>query len=132
MFPETTDEAFEAVWSKVDADGDGNLTVQELAKFYGFQWDDSTSAEMTDEQILEALMMQSALSDLEAQKAKPEEEKTKEPPKEAAKDATIKMINTDGKKVRSSHGAGAEQPPPAPLIPRLLLEFISRCLAPSL
>ena len=62
MFEETKPDEYEAIWKRIDADGDGNLTVKELASFYGFAWDDSeggtgTAAEMTDEQILEALQV---------------------------------------------------------------------------
>ena len=35
MFPDTTDEAYEGIWKKMDADGDGNLTVKELATYMG-------------------------------------------------------------------------------------------------
>ena len=69
MFPEKTKEDFEAQWNKMDADGDGNLTVIELAKHYGFNLEGESSAGMTDEQILEALQMQAALVEMEAAKA---------------------------------------------------------------
>ena len=57
MFPDLTDEQMEAQWSKIDADGDGTLTVLELAQYYGFNLDSETTAEMSDEQILEALQV---------------------------------------------------------------------------
>ena len=37
--PNVTDAEYDTLWSKIDADGDGNLTVKELAKYYGFSWD---------------------------------------------------------------------------------------------
>ena len=37
----------------MDADGSGDLSVQELAQFFGFNWEDEAATEMTDEQILE-------------------------------------------------------------------------------
>ena len=55
-----TDAEYDAVWAKIDADGDGNLTVKELATYYGFAWDESgdgVATEMSDEQILEALQV---------------------------------------------------------------------------
>lgn len=101
MFPDTKNEEYDAIWAKADADGDGNLTVEELAKYYGFSWDSEMTTEMTDEQILEALQMQAALADLSVKK---EEEKPKEEkPKEPKKDSTIKNVNTDGKKASATH-----------------------------
>lgn len=62
MFPDTTDEQYEKIWKEVDKDGDGNLTVRELAEFYGFSWDDEngSAADMTDEQILSVLAVSDA------------------------------------------------------------------------
>ena len=59
MFPNTSKEDYNAVWDKIDADHDGNLTVKELATYYGFAWDDAggVASEMSDEQILEALQV---------------------------------------------------------------------------
>ena len=59
MFPNTTKEEYNVVWDKIDADHDGNLTVKELATYYGFAWDDAggVASEMSDEQILEALQV---------------------------------------------------------------------------
>ena len=57
MFPNLTDEECDAQWTKIDADGDGTLTVLELAQYYGFNLDGETTAEMSDEQILEALQV---------------------------------------------------------------------------
>ena len=57
MYPNTTEEEFEGIWKKIDDDGNGSLSMQELAAYYGFNLDAETSAEMTDEQILEALQV---------------------------------------------------------------------------
>ena len=57
MFPNITDEEFAKVWNKIDDDGNGTLSMQELAAYYGFNLEAETSAEMTDEQILEALQV---------------------------------------------------------------------------
>lgn len=65
MFPQVSHERFGAVWSAMDKDNDGNLTVQELAEYYGFNLATGAANEMTDEQILETLQMQAAL-DIEA------------------------------------------------------------------
>lgn len=46
--------AYDIVWKKIDKDGDGNLTVDELSAFYGFDKDGGTG-EMSDDQILQAL-----------------------------------------------------------------------------
>ena len=59
------EEGFEETWAKLDKDGDGNLTVEELATYYGFSMDGAdtgSSNEMTDEQILEALQLASTLA----------------------------------------------------------------------
>ena len=63
MFPNTTKEEYNVVWDKIDADHDGNLTVKELATYYGFAWDDAggVASEMSDEQILEALQVRHTL-----------------------------------------------------------------------
>ena len=62
------DAAFDAVWNKIDKDGDGNLSVSELCDFYGIDSGACASAlqrernrEMTDDQLLEALQLQSLL-----------------------------------------------------------------------
>jgi len=61
MFPQVSHERYEAIWTRMDRDGDGNLTVHELADYYGFDLDRGVANEMTDEQILETLSMQAAL-----------------------------------------------------------------------
>ena len=69
MFPDKTEDEFEAQWNKMDIDGDGNLSVVELAKHYGFNLEAESAANMSDEQILEALQMQAALVEMEKAKA---------------------------------------------------------------
>lgn len=99
MFPNLDADKVGAVWKQIDEDGDGNLTVQELAKFFGFNWDDSgTASEMTDEQILNALQMHAALQEKNP-KAQPPQQKSEEPSSTApSKDTTLTQINTDRKK----------------------------------
>lgn len=114
MFPNLTDEECDAQWTKIDADGDGTLTVLELAQYYGFNLDGETTAEMSDEQILEALQMQAALVELNAakeaelkkirdeKKAKEEEEKLRLGVNTLkARDPTIKMVNMENAKDQS-------------------------------
>ena len=94
-----------AQWKIIDSDGDGNLTVQELATYYGFNFDMGVATAMTDEQILNVLAMQASLLAQEEDKAKKEklqaaqaEAKTK-----PERDKTIKTIVMDeGKRRRSS------------------------------
>jgi len=60
-----SDDEFDAEWTKMDADKDGNLTASELASFYGFKWDEvgGSSQGMTDEDILAALQLQAQLTE---------------------------------------------------------------------
>lgn len=51
------DKEVDTAWNKMDGDGDGSLTVSELAKFYGFSLEEDKTNEMTDDQILEALQV---------------------------------------------------------------------------
>ena len=104
-FPTGTDEEkkkakeaednYEDTWKKMDADGDGNLTVKELAKYFGFDFDSNNTMEMTDEQILEALQMQAALEELND---KPKKEEKPPAPAPTGRDTTIKMVNIEKKK----------------------------------
>jgi len=59
-FPE--DDA-EKTWLAIDVDGDGTLTLQELANFYGFNIENDTAVEMDDEAILRALQLASAAAE---------------------------------------------------------------------
>lgn len=54
---------FDAHWKKIDEDGDGHLTMSELAKFFNFKIDEDGNAymtEMTDEEILQVLAVGAA------------------------------------------------------------------------
>lgn len=109
MFPGISDEDFAAVWAKIDSDGNGSLDMTELAAYYGFNLESETSAEMTDEQILEALRMQAALiqmneekekvlrAEREAKREAEEVEAKKNGGDRKPKDATIKLVDLEGK-----------------------------------
>ena len=60
MHSDKTKTDFDAHWKVIDADGDGNLTMNELASHYGFNLDTNTANEMSDEQILEMLNVRAA------------------------------------------------------------------------
>lgn len=67
LHPETKHADYDALWKRIDKDGDGNLDQMELAAFFGFDYDklakdmndvaaaEAAMAEMDDDQILEAL-----------------------------------------------------------------------------
>ena len=64
------DAAFDEVWRKIDTDGDGNLSVNELCAYYDIDSGECNRAlqrekkrEMSDEQLLEALQLQSLLNE---------------------------------------------------------------------
>eukprot|EP00908_Phaeocystis_cordata_P011086 Transcript_21927.p1 GENE.Transcript_21927~~Transcript_21927.p1 ORF type:complete len:387 (+),score=177.29 Transcript_21927:158-1318(+) len=86
LFPKLTDAEFEVAWKKIDKDGDGNLSMNELAEYYGFNLSPSGqrggsrrgSEEMSDEQILEALQLQAALDELKAEEEKKAKQKAEE------------------------------------------------------
>jgi len=99
-------------WDAIDVDKDGNLTVAELAKFYGFDLKKEGEASvganaMSDDQILEALQMQAMLSEMYEEKEKAiqqEQEKKKEAEEEEAskkggpvkqRDPTVKRVTLD-------------------------------------
>ena len=107
MFPNMSTNELDAVWNKIDADGDGNLTTEELARFYGFSWDGDAANEMTDEQILEALAMYSQMFD--AKQREVEEAKAAESfEKKVSRDTTIVNINSsDLKKNKDVAGNAA-------------------------
>jgi len=68
IFPKMSEQDFEGAWATIDRNGDGELSLRELADHYGYQLSPSGKragdADMTDEQILEALQMQQAMEDL--------------------------------------------------------------------
>ena len=65
IFPRLGADDFERAWKGIDQNGDGELSLRELADHYGFQLSPSGmrkgDEEMTDEQILEALQMHQAM-----------------------------------------------------------------------
>ena len=75
LFPKLTNADFDKVWEKIDANGDGNLSCDELAKYYGFNMSPSSVRKgqeaMTDEQIMEALAMAGTLHDMEVSRSPP-------------------------------------------------------------
>lgn len=94
-------------WKKMDKDGDGNLTVDELAEFYGFKTGEGeeTAVDMTDDQITEALKLMSALQKMESDKAAAfdkakaaEAEKKKEAEGDDGKKSTLKRVKMDDRK----------------------------------
>jgi len=100
-FPETKDEEYETLWKKIDADGDGNLTVAELAKFYGFNVETGAAAEMDDEDILKMLQLQAAVEEA----APPKEEAKPKAPTAKARDTSIVHIKVGGKYAEESDEA---------------------------
>jgi hypothetical protein len=85
--PHATPDEYDEVWAGADVNGDGSLQPEELAAYFGFDWsslakdmDDlklQNSNEMSDEDILNALLMEQALRDLKSEqerKVKEEEE----------------------------------------------------------
>lgn len=83
LHPKTTDGEYDTIWNNIDVNKDGNLSAEELAHYFGFDYnalgkdieDHKARASMSDDQILEALQMHAALRDLENEaraKASPE------------------------------------------------------------
>jgi len=80
-----SDNEYDNIWASIDRDGSGDLSVDELREFFGF--DGTSSGEMSEEQILKALSMQSYLFDEIMEQAEKEREEEK---KEAAAPPTQK------------------------------------------
>ena len=65
LYPKTTDAEYDKIWKDIDKNGDGNLSKEELAGYFGFNYDSLASdmedersrVSMSDEQILEALQV---------------------------------------------------------------------------
>ena len=57
MDPDITDADYDKLWEKIDTDKSGDLSVKELATYFGYSIDGKGSVEMTDEQILQALQL---------------------------------------------------------------------------
>jgi len=85
------------VWAKMDVDGDGALTVEELANYYGFDLSNNQANDMSDEQILEALALQAQLDalNIDAEKRKAEAEAKENSKVGRVTDKSIKMIMTN-------------------------------------
>jgi len=116
LFPKLTATDFDVAWEKIDLDQSGTLSLNELATHYGFnlspnaQRTGAGDADMTDEQILEALQMATTLADMQAEqdqrkKEKEEEAKKKAEEEEAAKQAANEPKGRRGS-VRRSSGSG--------------------------
>jgi hypothetical protein len=65
------DEAFELAWRKIDANSDGVLSVDELCDYFGVPRSECATKlkeqqRMSDDQILEALQLQSLLNEARA------------------------------------------------------------------
>lgn len=63
-----SDAAFEAVWTEMDANGDGTLSLSELCAWYGIDNGECQAAlrahkKMDDDRILEALQLQSLVNE---------------------------------------------------------------------
>uniref|UniRef100_A0A7S3SF58 EF-hand domain-containing protein n=2 Tax=Emiliania huxleyi TaxID=2903 RepID=A0A7S3SF58_EMIHU len=65
--PEMEAAEFEGLWASMDADGNGELDLKELAAYYGFDMGGFGAHGMSDEQIWEMLKLQDAL--VEARRA---------------------------------------------------------------
>mmetsp|Transcript_14004 Transcript_14004/g.29555 ORF Transcript_14004/g.29555 Transcript_14004/m.29555 type:complete len:358 (+) Transcript_14004:3-1076(+) len=70
LFPKMTLAQYDEVWKKIDLNGDGSLSVTELGAYYGFHLSPngvrgSSQEEMSDEQIMEALKLQSTLAEMQ-------------------------------------------------------------------
>jgi len=73
---------FEKLWVKIDQDGDGSLQQSELCAYFGISFDEADAdlqkkLDMSDEEILQALQMQSLLAEQKETALKAEEEKKK-------------------------------------------------------
>ena len=96
-----TDAQYDVLWKEqIDKNGDGELSVQELAAVFGFNLSPNairkgTAADdMTDEQIMEALQMEAAMYEMKL------ESEARQAEKEAAK-AAKKGGGATGKKTSS-------------------------------
>lgn len=82
-------DGFQQLWGELDEDGNDDLSVEELAKFYGYNLEAGVATEMTDENILEALALQSQIDKLQADAGKKAEETTAPT---AVVDKTIELV----------------------------------------
>ena len=66
VFPHISEHEFQQVWSSLDENRDGELSLEELARHYGYDLVDLTDEGMTDEKILELLEVRAATPTSEA------------------------------------------------------------------
>jgi hypothetical protein len=84
LFPKLHRADFDKVWKEIDKDCSGTLSLPELASYYGFNLSPSAkrsgdqTANMTDEQIMEALQLSAALQELAEEKEQRRKDKEKE------------------------------------------------------
>ena len=94
MDPDITDADYDKLWEKIDTDKSGDLSVKELATYFGYSIDGKGSVEMTDEQILQALMMGAELEE-QAPVKKESKEVEKNTGKAPPKDDTLKKVDDE-------------------------------------
>jgi len=75
-----TNKDFEAIWKKMDRNGDGNLQIEEICDYYHIDCNGAERAlheqkEMSEEMIMEALQLNSALTEARLEKEAKEKEK---------------------------------------------------------
>ena len=84
LFPKLHRADYDKVWKEIDKDCSGTLSLPELASYYGFNLSPSAkragdqTANMTDEQIMEALQLSAALQELAEEKEQRRKDKEKE------------------------------------------------------
>jgi len=82
LFPKLSNADYDTAWKGIDKNGDGELSLKELATYYGFDLTKKkgeNQEELSDEKIMEALQMQATLAEMQAEKdmKKKEEEEAK-------------------------------------------------------
>ena len=122
---ELTDAQYDVLWKEqIDKNGDGELSVQELAAVFGFNLSPNairkgTAADdMTDEQIMEALQMEAAMYEMKL------ESEARQAEKEAAKAAPI-----DKEEKFDAFGNKIEEKKTAQKIPKQELKKIKKEIA---
>merc|ERR1740130_239658 len=84
LFPKLHRADYDKVWKEIDKDCSGTLSLPELASYYGFNLSPSAKrsgdqmANMSDEQIMEALQLSAALQELAEEKEQRRKDKEKE------------------------------------------------------
>jgi Ca2+-binding EF-hand superfamily protein len=110
LFPKLHRADYEKVWKEIDKDESGTLSLPELAAYYGFNLSPSAkragdqTANMTDEQILEALQLSAALQELAEEKAQRQKDKEQEDLDAVAAQLAAAQGGRRGR--RASSGAG--------------------------